>query len=1020
MRNSRPLWALSVCGTLMACTGGSGSGASSSGDPAGSTSSSSGGLSGPASSASADGSSGPQAGSSQGASSVAVSGTSGAGVSSSSLVPTGSSQGASSGASSGSTGSSTGVSSGGNSSSGVVQPSVAFVLPTEGAVLTGDVAVQLAVIGAPSSVSLTLNGQLSLGEVAPPYALTLPTGMVVDGEYTLTADAVFDTGALQAVVHVTLDRTGPRVLQVVPGNGGVGFIRGGTAVVRMDSAPADPVAAAQAFSVRLNQGAALPVTATADGLNWTLPIPDEAVAGTQVTVEVDGTRFVDAVGNPATSAPPFVMPRAGLQLLTEVTAPIAPVGAAGADGWLQAMSNLGALTAQYHGRASHQGGFGIGLDPKLLAAAVGVDGAWWVAVDSPDAQQQRSTIVYRFMVQGGTGQLESLIYFSSGTELFPGVPPVLVPTSDGGMMVAHRVPGLAGGDGVRVCKLLLNSPNLCSDAFGLGIPSEGPKAAAVVGDKVYVAVSTRLASQVRLLEWSPGQPTLSEHDALPVAARGMALVGKELGRRHVLTLAVSADMGELRDIGPGPDLQVYELPDPARSNSFWRLLDGVGSPSASEVNVLNDAHAPQLVLDLEGRPILAFREVTTEGVLRPGQVHLRVMKLLPEGWESFSAPLPPDVTNFQGLQLGLDRLGAPTVFVAAGTGSGAQTAWRSFSYHFNTNDPGHEPLPARVTSSPCVLPHPPPALLSQTGCFTDVANRVPADGVVPYGLNAMLWSDGADKARWMVLPAGGLLGFDAAGNVSVPVGTITIKDFMIPLGDAQNARQMAETRFMVKRAADQWQGYTYEWRADGTDADLLPAPDDPVNPLTMAKTRAFTRADQSTHTHTYPTRTQCLRCHNATAGFVLGPNWGQLNKPVDWGSAHGNQLKLLEEMGYLTAATPPAVATLPSPWDLTQPLESRARAYLHTNCASCHQTGAEGGAILDLRFNTPLADTKLCLNNRLVPVTSGDPATARLHVRMAATPGNGAPMPPLARLTVDQPALDLMDQWILSRGSTCP
>src|ERR1700721_673177 len=42
-----------------------------------------------------------------------------------------------------------------------------------------------------------------------------------------------------------------------------------------------------------------------------------------------------------------------------------------------------------------------------------------------------------------------------------------------------------------------------------------------------------------------------------------------------------------------------------------------------------------------------------------------------------------------------------------------------------------------------------PALLSQTGAFSDTRNLVPARGLIPYDLVVAFWSDGAIKTRWV-------------------------------------------------------------------------------------------------------------------------------------------------------------------------------------------------------------------------------------------------------------------------------
>jgi len=47
-----------------------------------------------------------------------------------------------------------------------------------------------------------------------------------------------------------------------------------------------------------------------------------------------------------------------------------------------------------------------------------------------------------------------------------------------------------------------------------------------------------------------------------------------------------------------------------------------------------------------------------------------------------------------------------------------------------------------------------PRLLSQTGVFASLADLRPSPGLIPYDVNAPLWSDGAVKRRWVALPPG--------------------------------------------------------------------------------------------------------------------------------------------------------------------------------------------------------------------------------------------------------------------------
>ena len=106
---------------------------------------------------------------------------------------------------------------------------------------------------------------------------------------------------------------------------------------------------------------------------------------------------------------------------------------------------------------------------------------------------------------------------------------------------------------------------------------------------------------------------------------------------------------------------------------------------------------------------------------------------------------------------------------------------------------------------------------------------------------------------------------------------------------------------------------------------------------------------------------------------------------------------------------PIAQATgLPSPHDPLETAARRARAYLHANCAHCHN----GSYITtrDMRFPTPLAQTQLC--NAITP---GSPASSRLTQLVTQRPG----MPPLGTLQVDPIAGALTSAWIGGMTS-CP
>ena len=62
-----------------------------------------------------------------------------------------------------------------------------------------------------------------------------------------------------------------------------------------------------------------------------------------------------------------------------------------------------------------------------------------------------------------------------------------------------------------------------------------------------------------------------------------------------------------------------------------------------------------------------------------------------------------------------------------------------------------------------------PALLSQTGAFTDLRTPMtPAAGLIPYDLIVPFWSDGAAKVRYMALPKSQQIGFTPDGEWTFP------------------------------------------------------------------------------------------------------------------------------------------------------------------------------------------------------------------------------------------------------------
>ncbi len=187
-----------------------------------------------------------------------------------------------------------------------------------------------------------------------------------------------------------------------------------------------------------------------------------------------------------------------------------------------------------------------------------------------------------------------------------------------------------------------------------------------------------------------------------------------------------------------------------------------------------------------------------------------------------------------------------------------------------------------------------PRWLSQTGLFESVAGHRPAEGTIPYSVNAQLWSDGAQKTRFIALPEGGSIEPTDQWAWQFPDHTVLVKSFAIDRVEGDPAsRVWIETRLMVKQQGE-WVGYSYEWNDEQTDAKLVEA---------EGRDREFTiRGSNSARTQRwhYPSRTECMVCHTRAAGFVLGLSTVQLNKLHDYQDGRTlPQLEALEEMNVL-------------------------------------------------------------------------------------------------------------------------
>ena len=313
-----------------------------------------------------------------------------------------------------------------------------------------------------------------------------------------------------------------------------------------------------------------------------------------------------------------------------------------------------------------------------------------------------------------------------------------------------------------------------------------------------------------------------------------------------------------------------------------------------------------------------------------------------------------------------------------------------------------------------------PRKLSETGLFADVVKQTPAPGVVPFDIHAPMWAEGG-KGRRFVAMTGVNDGVATKvwdnknrkrieSKVTWPKNAVLAKTISMEVenGNAASARNI-ETQ-VLHFDGESWNAYSYRWNDEATDADLV-GPHGDERRLDLKG--GIYPGGRHTHTWRFHSRAECIRCHNSWSGFALALQPQQLTE---------NSARTLTELGLIDADySKRSEARLSNPHDESLSLSSRARSWLHANCAHCHREN--GGGSVPLMLNAELGQDEMrALNEKPTRgdfgmkdaqvIMPGSPWKSVLLHRIA-TSGSGH-MPVLGPRDVDEHAIGFMAEWILS------
>lgn len=302
--------------------------------------------------------------------------------------------------------------------------------------------------------------------------------------------------------------------------------------------------------------------------------------------------------------------------------------------------------------------------------------------------------------------------------------------------------------------------------------------------------------------------------------------------------------------------------------------------------------------------------------------------------------------------------------------------------------------------------------LSSYGFFKgDLKNLEPAENIFPYSINAQLFSDYAFKKRFIKIPSGEKIKYDAVEVFHFPEGTILIKNFYYPSDfriPNSNIR-LLETRLLILKEGA-WSALPYVWNEAQDEAFLDVA--GRIMPVSWTHyDGVIRRVDYS-----IPDVNQCKSCHLKGEKLMpIGPSARQLKRD--------NQLVMWEEHGWIEGLPEmKVVPKLVSYEDEQLPVEVRARAWLEINCAHCHRPDGQAktsglhlmASVTSSREigigKAPVAAGKGS-GGRMFSIVPSRPDESILLYRIEST-DPGIMMPEMGRKLVHKEGVELVRTWI--------
>lgn len=258
------------------------------------------------------------------------------------------------------------------------------------------------------------------------------------------------------------------------------------------------------------------------------------------------------------------------------------------------------------------------------------------------------------------------------------------------------------------------------------------------------------------------------------------------------------------------------------------------------------------------------------------------------------------------------------------------------------------------------------------------------DGWISFEPRFPLWTDAAEKRRWIRIPAGSTIDTSDPDRWQFPIGTEALKEFT-----RDGVR--VETRVLTNTPRG-WAGSAYAWdvgsqhaaRAPGGRRDVLETP------------------------HDVPSAGECMACHGGRESVILGFSATQLDGEV--------LAQLLEQR----LITDPVSRVEPAGEGLA------GLGVLHANCAHCHNPDRDTlstatpcyrpDTSFDLTLPAMVADTAEAPAVQTAHRALGEVEDSRILDRMGSrsTSGLSPGMPPLGTEELDLQGIAAVEALVRS------